>query len=49
MIIAVLGWSLSVAGDGSAMLLHNGRYAGGGNCALGSPTDANHVSDQGDR
>jgi hypothetical protein len=40
------GWSLSVAGDGSAMLLHGGRFAGNGGCSGGGAT-AGNVRDMG--
>jgi hypothetical protein len=40
------GWSLSVAGDGTAMLLHGGRLAGNGGCHGGGAT-AGNVGDLG--
>jgi hypothetical protein len=40
------GWSLSVAGDGAAMLLHGGRFAGNGSCHGDGPT-AGNVGDLG--
>ena len=46
---AAPGWSLSVLGNGSATLTHNGRFAGGGYCnrAEEAVPQAADVGDQG--
>jgi opacity protein-like surface antigen len=46
---AAPGWSLSVLGNGSATLTHNGRFAGGGYCnrAEEAASQTTDVGDQG--